>query len=80
MTTYCIYAVGSTKMERIDMYIVELQKGVWLAPRKGDPGRTLVIASARVFDSKRGAQIALGMARRFRPFANARIIPLTSSS
>ena len=37
-------------------YIVELEPGCWLAPWKGDPGRTLVIHSAKVFATERAAQ------------------------
>ena len=53
------------------MYIVELELGVYLAPWSGDPGRTLVESTARLYRTERGAQIALGKARRFRPFQHA---------
>ncbi len=56
-------------------FIVELQQGVWLAPWQGDPGRTLVKHSARVYQTEHGARVALGIARKCRPFAKARIVP-----
>ena len=54
--------------------VVELEKGVWLAPWKGDPGRTLVQSSARKFNSKHSARRALMLARRYRPFADAAVL------
>ena len=45
-------------------YIVEIQPGCWLAPWKGDPGRTLVESSARRFGSRHGAAVALGIAQQ----------------
>jgi len=56
-------------------YIVELQEGCWLAPWRGDPGRTLVETSAQQFETAEGATHALAQARRYRPFANAVIRP-----
>ena len=55
-------------------YIVELSPGCWLGPWPGDPGRTLVERTANRYATKRGASIALGMARKFRPFLNAKIV------
>ena len=57
------------------MYIVELHEGCWLAPWTGDPGRTLVLKTAKLYLTKRGAKIALGLARRFRKFSYARVMP-----
>jgi len=54
-------------------YIVELQKGCWLADWSGDPGRTHVKESARRYKTFSGATIALGMARRYRDFKKAKI-------
>tara|TARA_R110000868_G_scaffold129642_2_gene338720 strand:+ start:1571 stop:1759 length:189 start_codon:yes stop_codon:yes gene_type:complete len=54
-------------------FIVQLEAGVWLAPWSGDPGRTLVEASAKRFDSFGAANTALGKARRFRPFVFAEV-------
>lgn len=51
---------------------------VWLATWAGDPGRTYTRACARRYATQRGARIALGMARRFRPFPNARIVEVRS--
>lgn len=53
------------------MFIVELEKGVWLADWSGDPGRTLLKKNARQYATRRGASIALGMARKFRLFKDA---------
>ena len=52
-------------------YIVELETGVWLADWPGDPGRTLVKESAKRYATNHGAAIALGLARKFRPFKSA---------
>lgn len=57
-------------------YIVQLEEGVWLAPWSGDPGRTLVQESAKRYGTKRGASLALREARKCRPFANARVVPV----
>ena len=54
-------------------YVVELQEGCWLLPGGGDPGRTLVFESAKRYNTEKGAKIALGIARRYRPFLNAKI-------
>jgi len=58
----------------MEMYVVELEEGVWLAPWRGDPGRTLVKKEARLFGSRHGARVALGFARRYRTFAKAKIV------
>ena len=47
-------------------YVVELQPGCWLAPWKGDPGRTEVLSSAKLFDSVATARRALTIARHAR--------------
>ena len=54
-------------------WIVELESGVWLAKWAGDPGRTLVKQNARKYKTISSATIALGLARRFRPFPSAAI-------
>ncbi len=58
-------------------YIVELQPGCWLAPWSGDPGRTLVRASAKTFDSESAARRAIRRHRSvyFRPLTTFRILP-----
>lgn len=62
------------KPERKKLWIVELEPGTqWLAPWRGDPGRTSVRLSARRFGSIHGARVALGLARRFRSLRNAAI-------
>lgn len=57
------------------MNIVELENGVWLAPWDGDPGRTLRIENAKTFASFKDAEDALKMAREWRQFVEARILP-----
>lgn len=54
--------------------IVELEPGVWLAAWRGDPGRTLVKATAKVFRSASAAERAIRAARVYRPFPNARTV------
>ena len=54
-------------------YIVELEAGVWLAPWRSDPGRTLVLNSAKLFHSVPAARRALTKARTYRPFPDAEI-------
>ena len=62
------------------MKIVELEKGVYLAPWQGDPGRTLVLGSAKVFANNASAKKALENARGLlRKFPNAVIRPTTRS-
>ncbi len=61
-------------------YIVELEEGCWLAPWRGDPGRTTVEARAKTFPTRRSAVGALGQARRHREYREARIINKNSIS
>ena len=56
-----------------EQFIIELEKGVWLAPWQGDPGRTLNIKNAKQYKRKNMARHGLKMARKYRPFANAKI-------
>lgn len=58
-------------------YVVELCPRVWLAYWSGEPGRTACIDHARRYATERGAKIALGIARRFRPFPRARVVEVT---
>ena len=37
----------------IKMYIVKIEKGVWLADWFGDPGRTLVLNNAKIFSTRK---------------------------
>ncbi len=53
---------------------VLLETDVWLAPWKGDPGRTLVQSSARRFADTFAAARAIRRARTFRPFPNAVVL------
>jgi len=55
-------------------YVVELEKGVWIAPWEGDPGRTLVIGNAKYFETEKEARQELGsVISRYRYFRNAKI-------
>ena len=64
---------GHSLEEDMKTWIVELEPGVWMAQGNGDPPRTCIAEHARKFDVWTIARIALGYARTFRPFANARI-------
>lgn len=55
-------------------WVVELGRGVWIAPIEGDPGRTLILASATRFTTKVKAQLALKRARKYRPFPDAQAV------
>ena len=61
------------------MYIVELEKGVWLTEGIGDPPRTLVIETAKRFTRKNHAKYGLRIARKYRPFLKAKISKITNS-
>jgi len=61
------------------MYVVELEKGVWVAPWDGDPGRTLVIKNAKTFPNKTEADFAIVCARVYRKFENAKFYILDNS-
>ena len=54
-------------------YIVEIETGVWIAPWKGDPSRTLDRNNAQLFKGKSAAKGALTRARKYRPFQYAKI-------
>lgn len=55
------------------MFIVELEKGVYLADLPGDPGRTLDKSNAQTFETREQAYIARRVARKYRPFLFATI-------
>jgi hypothetical protein len=55
----------------IKHYIVQLELSCWLAPWKGDPGRTTTLANATRFKSRRLAEQALKQAIEYRAFPNA---------
>jgi len=55
------------------MYVVELEKGVWIAPWQGDPGRTLKIENAKKYQKHNWAKYGLKIAREYRPFIKAKI-------
>ncbi|MCP4990857.1 MAG: hypothetical protein GY928_33895 [Colwellia sp.] len=54
-------------------FIVELSGGMWIAPWDGDPPRTYIMTVARRFLSPESAEKALGEAREYYPFSEARI-------
>jgi len=54
-------------------YIVELEKGVYIAPWDGDPGRTIILNNAKGFYKEKYAKEALVTAQTYRPFNNAKI-------
>jgi hypothetical protein len=56
------------------MFIVELEKGVYLADGEGDPARTLVAREAAKFKTMAEAAKALTKARKYRPFEKACIV------
>lgn len=58
-------------------YIVELRPGCWLAPWKGDPGRTCVQTSAKRYMAEADAKRALSNARKFRAFIDAKIVEVS---
>ena len=60
------------------MFIVELEEGVWLADGIGDPSRTLDMDDAKRFKWRSKAKYALLIARKYRPFLNAKIIEVDS--
>lgn len=55
------------------MWIVELEKGVWLSEGEGDPCRTKKKSNAAGFYFFENAEKAIEKARKFRPFENAQI-------
>ena len=57
-------------------YIIELEKDVWLAEWKGDPGRTLKIENAQKYTDLKEAQSDLIQARTYRPFKKAKILQI----
>lgn len=59
---------------RIMGFIVELEPGVYLAPWRGDPGRTLVKDSAKVFPGQPAAYRALARVFEIRAFSNPRVL------
>jgi hypothetical protein len=50
-----------------------LGEKVYLAPWRGDPGRTLVELNAKRFKTKAAAEIGLSKARDYRNFLSAEI-------
>lgn len=65
---------GFWLMKKEAYWIIELEKGVWVAPWKGDPGRTLNKEMARKFWRWQDAKTGLTLARKYRPFEHSRIL------
>jgi len=61
-------------MEEQARYVAELEPDVWIAPWSGDPGRTLVLNNAKVFNNRSTAWRAIERAQKMRPFKNAKVI------
>lgn len=59
-------------------YVIELAPSVWKAPWGGQHGRTTLMDAAKTYGTKRGAETALGMARRLfdREYPGAQIYPV----
>lgn len=60
-------------------YVVELCDGCWLAPWTGDPGRTLVVESAKQFNDMGVAFAALQKVKKKNPhrdFSDAKIVEI----
>ncbi len=55
-------------------WVIELEPGVWLTAGHGDPARTLVQDSAKRFNTQARALMALGDARKHRPFVKAKAV------
>ena len=55
-------------------YVVQLEEGVFIAAWSGDPGRTVDLNNAQLFDKKAYAEAALLVARGYRPFKEAKIL------
>lgn len=67
--------IRKQKGEGLDHYfLVELEKGVWLSKGSGDPPRTLLKENAQRFPDESSATKALVAARRYRSFANAKVL------
>lgn len=60
-------------MARSEEFIVTLDPGVWLAEGEGDPARTLDRDNAKPFSRFKDAKQAIGSARQYRPFPDARV-------
>lgn len=63
-----------------NMFVVELEKGVWIAPWIGDPGRTLKIENAKQYKQLNHAIYGLKMARKYRPFLKAKVRHIEDSA
>lgn len=54
-------------------YVVEIQKGCWLAIGQGDPSRTMRLQNAKVFNRESDAKRDLTKARKYRKLPDAKI-------
>ncbi len=57
-------------------FLVELEPGVFIAPWAGDPGRTLIKASASRFDTKEQASAAIDRASDYREWRAPAVVPV----
>ena len=57
-------------------YVVEIQKGCWLAIGTGDPSRTMKLQNAKVFNRESDAKRDLTKARKYRKLPDAVIKPI----
>ena len=55
------------------MYIVELEKGLWLSNATGEPTTTKAKENAKKYKQKNWAKCELKEARKFRPFLKAKV-------
>ena len=55
-------------------FVVELEKGLYLASGQGDPSRTLSLENACLFCDVDEAENSISKARKYRPFKNAKVI------
>lgn len=62
-------------MARSEEFIVTLEPGVWLAEGEGDPARTLDREKAKPFSRFKDAKQAIGGARQYHSFPDARVEP-----
>lgn len=71
-----IWVIEFERIDKNTMYLVELEKEVWLANCAGDPGRTLKKENAKQFENQSEALNALTQARMYRQFKDAQILPV----
>jgi len=68
--------VNNLKTKTGRVFIVELETGCYLSDGYGDPARTLIQASAKMFDKSWKALKALDKAMQYRDFKTPKILPI----